>query len=125
MLVTKVIVEFTIYALIVFASMILHELSHYIAAKILNENGSIKVFSKKYILWGFRLELERYDKTQSFSELKREEKVRYMIIAIAPYWLLICGLLLIHYSQSMACVYAGYVIFVFHLINLPLEFINI
>ena len=125
MLVTKVIVEFTVYVLIVFASMVLHELSHYIVAKILGENGSIKVFSKKYMLWGFRLELERYSRTRSLSDLRRDEKVRYVIIAMAPYWLLVYSLLLIYYSHSIACIYAGYVVFVFHLINLPLEFINI
>ncbi len=124
MLVTKVIVEFTVYALIVFASMILHELSHYIAARLLKEKGSIRIFSRKHVLWGLRLELEKYGKIQNLSELERDDRIRYIIIALAPYWLLIYGLILIYYSNSMTYIYAGYVIFVFHLVNLPLEFIN-
>ncbi len=124
MLVSKVILEFTVYVLIVFLSMILHELSHAIVARIFGEKGTIKIFSRKHLLLGLRLELEKYSGISSFLELNHEDKIRYVIIALAPYWLFIFGLWLIYSSYSTACVYAGYVIIVFHTINLPLEFIN-
>lgn len=124
MLVSKVIVEFTIYALIIFATMIIHELSHLITARILGEKGTIEFFFRRYLLLGLKLELRKYAGVSSFLELGREDKVHYVIIALAPYWLFVFGLWLIHSSCSIACIYAGYVIIVFHIINLPLEFIS-
>ncbi len=124
MLVSKVILEFTVYVLMVFVSMILHELSHLIAARLLGEKGKIKVLYKKHLLFGLRLELEKYKNVSSFKKLKRGDKVRYTIIALAPYWLIVLGLWLTHFSSSIACIYAGYVIAIFNIINLPLEFID-
>ena len=124
MLVSKVILEFTVYVLIVFASMIFHELSHAIVARILGERGTLKIFSRNHLMLGLKLELEKYSGVSSFLELAHEDRIRYIMIALAPYWLFIFGLWLIYSSCSIACVYAGYVIIVFHIVNLPLEFVN-
>ncbi len=125
MLVSKVILEFTIYVLIVFASMFFHELSHVVMARVLGEKGTIKIFFRRRLPLGLKLELERYNGVSSFLKLRHEDKIRYVIIALAPYWLFVFGFWLIYCSYSIACVYAGYVIIVFHIVNLPLEFINL
>ncbi len=125
MLASKVILEFTIYVIIVFASMILHELSHLAVARILGIRGSIGIFTVKRVPLGLKLVLEKYSSVPSFSMLEYRDRIHYILIALAPYWLFIFSLWLIYYSNNVSCIYAGYVILLFHIINLPLEFISL
>ena len=117
---------YLLYTSIVFAYLILHELSHVFAAKILGYNPRIKlVLYKNRIPIAITVVVKEFEKYKSFYEIENvKDKVKYIIIAITPYWLLALALIVMVPSASPIVKISGIVITLSSIINLPLEFLQ-
>ncbi len=117
----KVMSEYLLYFIIVFIYPVIHESIHVIVARMLGMGFKLNVFKVKKIPIGIGLDIMEYRDKKSVLELSRRDRIRYMLIALAPYIILLVPIILMIYSNVQSIKMAGIVLLVLSIINLPLE----
>ena len=117
----KVMSEYLLYFVIVFIYPIIHESIHIVVAKTLGLNFRLSVFKVKRIPIGIGLEIMEYQDKKSILELSYRDRVRYIVVALAPYLILLAPIVLMICSNTPSVKVAGIVLLISSIINIPLE----
>ncbi len=117
----KVMSEYLLYFVIVFVYPIIHESIHAIVAKTLGMDFKLNIFRIKRIPIGIGLDITEYRDKKSILELDRRSRVKYMLVALTPYIVLLAPIILMIYSNVPSIKIAGIVLLILSIINLPLE----
>lgn len=113
--------EYLLYIVIVFTYMLIHEVIHIVVAKYLKLNTSVHVVKVCGIPIGIGLRLNGYENMRSIFEVNGADRVKYILVALAPYSLIPLFVLMI-FSNIVVLRTAGIVLLLANLVNMPLEF---
>jgi len=117
----KVMSEYLLYIVIVFTYMFIHEAIHIVVAKYLKLNISVHIIKICGIPIGIGLKLNGYENIRSIFEVNGVDRVKYILVALAPYSLIPLFILMV-FSNIVVLKIAGMVLLLANLINMPLEF---
>ncbi len=97
-------------------SFLLHEVAHYIVARLLGVKASMKLTSL-----GLTVDLPEYREYKIITEISDNTmRFRYVLIALAPYMLVLAYMLLWRLGLLLTPVLS--IILLYHMFSFPLEF---